>query len=481
MLISHGNKKGREIIADLLDTGLDAIDPYIGVETLVKLEGNKIILDNRNYEMKDDPRSGPAVYDLKDYDRVFVFGAGKGVQRAAFAMEEVLGDVLTGGHVIGKHGDPMEGCKKIGVTLAGHPVPDKYCVEGCEKIAGLIRDLTERDLVFTIMGSGCGSLMTWPVEGITIDEVSEFTYMMQIEKGVPSGELNIVRSHIDRMKGGRITRMLLPARMVHMSTYDPSKRGTPVVRVGYRDMLNTNIFLHALSDETTYEKAISVIKKWGDAWDRTPDSIMDHLLAGGDHNENMRFDEYERTDSRFFGLVFKNATIFPAVKTRARELGYDCLMVNDFMFAEAKDAGMMMGQIALNIERMSEPLRPPVILMTSGELIVTVGNETGVGGRNQEYCTAAAMTIRGNERIVVGAVDTDGTDGPGGLKLEDAPNCLAGAIIDGYTFEEAEKAGIDLLKALENHGTSEPLWKLGCGVHAIQRVSALDLALILIM
>jgi len=479
MLINHGNVAGRKIIAELLDVGLDALDPYYRVKELVKREGNKIVLDNRNYEMKGDPHSGPAVFDLKDYDRVYVVGAAKGVQRAALAMEEVLGDVLTGGHVIGKHGEEIL-CKKIGVTLAGHPVPDECCVAGCERIAELARDITARDLVFTISGSGCGSLMTYPAGDITIREIADFTYMMQIEKGVPTGDLNQVRTHIDKLKGGRLSRLFKPATLVHMTTADPAKMGTPVLRVSYFEMLRNNTFFPPLASGSTYADAIKVIKKW-DAWEKTPASIRKHLLSGGPHNENMTVEEYEKLNARFFGLIFKDATVYPAVKKRAQELGYECRMLSEYMQAEAREAGHVNSLMALCAERMGEPFNPPVILMTSGENVVTVGGETGVGGRNQEYCTAAAINIRGSKRIVFGAVDTDGTDGPGGLRLAGAPDCLAGAIVDGETFDAARKAGIDLWDALKTHGTSEPLWKLGCGVAAEYGVSALDLGLILIL
>lgn len=93
---------------------------------------------------------------------------------------------------------------------------------------------------------------------------------------------------------------------------------------------------------------------------------------------------------------------------------------------------------------------------------------------------AAALKIAGSEKIVIGAVDTDGTDGPGGLALEGAPGCLAGAVVDGQTAAEAEAAGEDLWEALKTHGTSAPLWRLGCGVEAEHNVSALDLGVILI-
>ncbi len=479
MLTDHGNREGRRIVADLLDAGLDALDPYFRVKQLVRIEDNKIILDDRGFEMREDPHAGAAVYDLADYDRIFVIGAAKGVQRAARAMEDVLGDRLTGGHVIAKHGEEIV-CEKIGVTLAGHPVPDQCCVDGCRAIEALAADITERDLVFTIFGSGCGSLFTYPAGDITIDEISQFTHMMQIEKGVPTSDLNQIRTHIDRFKGGRVSRLFQKATMVHMVTADPSKTNTPVLRVSYFDMLRTNTFFPTVATASTYADCINIIKKW-DAWDETPASIREHLLAGGAHNENMSVREYESMGSRFFGLIFKDSTVYPAVRQKAKEYGIRCLMLSEYMEAEAREAGFVDGNLALSTKRLGEPFEAPVILMSSGENVVTVGKETGVGGRNQEYCLAAAMKIKGDDSIVIGAVDTDGTDGPGGFCYEGAPHCLSGAIVDGYTVDEAQAAGIDLWSALKTHATSEPLWRLNCGVDAEHGVSALDLRVILVM
>ena len=478
-LTGHGNREGRKVVAELLDAGLDSLDPYYRVKEFVQFKDNKIILDDRGFEMEGDPHRGAAVYDLKDYDRIFVIGAAKGIQRAALAMEEVLGDSLTAGHVIGKHGEKII-CKKIGVTLAGHPVPDACCVAGCRKIEELAKNVTERDLVFTIFGSGCGSLFTYPAGNITIQETADFTHMMQIEKGVPTSDLNQIRTHIDRLKGGRITRIFQPATMIHMTTADPSKMNTPVLRASYFDMLRNNSFFPTIANSSTYEDCIRILKKWN-AWEDTPVSIKNYLLTEGPHNENMSVEEYESFHSRFFGLIFKDATVYPAVRKKADELGYRCVMLSEYTEAEAREAGFVDANLALCAQRMSEPFQPPIVLMSSGENIVTVGKEMGIGGRNQEYCLAAATKIAGNERIVMGAVDTDGTDGPGGFSVAGAPECLAGAIVDGYTLQEAEKAGLDLWKSLKTHGTSGPLWKLDCGVDAEKGVSALDLRIILIM
>ena len=475
-LTNHSNIAGRKIVAELLDAGLDSIDPYYRIKKLIKVKDNVIYLHTSGFEMNGDPHAGSVAYDLKNYDRVFVIGAAKGIQRAALAMEEVLGDALTGGFVIGKHGEKVI-CKKIDVTPAGHPIPDKYCVEGCRKIEKLANEITERDLVFTIFGSGCGSLFTYPQDGITVEEVAEFTHMMQIEKGVPTSDLNCIRTHIDKFKGGRITRLLKKATIVNMTTADPSKMSTPVNRMTYFEMLKLNTFFPTVASASTYADCVNIIKKW-DAWDRTPQSIKNHLMSASD--ENMDTAEYEKIGARFFGLVFKDSTIYPAVREKAKQLGYKCVMLSEYMEAEAREAGFVDGNTALCCERMGEPFAAPVVLMSSGENVVTVGNENGIGGRNQEYCIAAALKIAGSKNIVIGAVDTDGTDGPGGLNYKDAPTCLAGAVIDGYTAEEAETKKIDLRKALKTHDTSKPLWDLNCAVHAESNVSALDLRIILI-
>lgn len=478
VLSSHGNTEGRKIVSELLDAGLDSIDPYLRVKKLMEVKEGNLIFHTEGFEMKEDPHSGALSYKLSDFDRIFVIGAAKGIQRAALAIEEVLGDYLTKGHVIGKHGEDVI-CKKIGVTLAGHPVPDEYCIEGCRKIEEMLSDVTEKDLVLTVFGSGCGSLFTYPAEGISMEDISRFTHMMQIEKGVPTSDLNQIRTHIDRFKGGRITRMIEKATIVNMVTADPSKMSTPVLRVNYFEMLRHNTFFPTVATASTYKDCLDIIKKW-DAWDETPESIKNHLLAGGSHNENMSVEEYESFNARFFGLVFKDSTIYPAVRERAKEMGLPCIMLSEYMEAEAREAGFVDGNLALCCERLGEPFRGPVVLMSSGENVVTVGKESGIGGRNQEYAIGAAMKIAGSKKVVIGAVDTDGTDGPGGFLYPGAPECLSGAVVDGYTLEEAKNEGINLWDALKTHGTSEPLWRLDSGVWAEKSISALDLRIILI-
>ena len=365
MLTCHGNMLGRRHAVEMLDAGLAQCDPYRGVKRLMRLEGSILTFDCPEFELKDDPRSGPAVYDLDQYDRVIVVGAAKGVQRAALALEEILGDRLTGGRVIGKHGDPML-LKKIGVTLAGHPLPDDFCMEGCEKIYAWSKDITERDLVITIPGSGISSLLTWPIEGVSIAEMREFTRMMQQEKGIITEDLNCIRTHLDRMKGGKISRLFKRASLVHLVTTDIAKTNTPVVRMNYETFMRENRFLATLADGTTFADAMEVFHKY-DAWNRVPKRIQEFFLEADPAYETVKHDEYESMNARVFGLTPKYATVYPAVADKARELGYTPHMLCEYLCAEAKEAGAVTAAIALNCERSNEPLEAPCVLITSGE------------------------------------------------------------------------------------------------------------------
>jgi len=117
-------------------------------------------------------------------------------------------------------------------------------------------------------------------------------------------------------------------------------------------------------------------------------------------------------------------------------------------------------------------------------MVVTVGKETGIGGRNQEFVLSAAQGIDGSKNIVIGSVDTDGTDGPGiqfAEGLEGIPTCLAGGIVDGGTVEEARNAGINLAEELKKHNTSPTLWKLKSGIVATPNISLIDLTVALVM
>jgi glycerate-2-kinase len=474
-LRSHGNVAGRTALVEILEAGLCAADPYNNIHRLLRREGNRLIVGCRDFEPKGDPASGDEIVDLDAVGRIFVFGAGKGVQRLAKAIEDILGDRLTGGHVIAKHGDDVI-CTRIGVTHGAHPVPDEGCALGCRRILAMCRGLTADDLVFTLGTNGFSALLTLPTDGISMDEVRQLTYMMQIERGVPTGDLNPIRNHMDQMKGGRFARAIQPARAIHIVGIDPSS---------YQQVIYRNLWLHSLPDCTTFADAKAMLLKW-DAWDAAPAAVRAHITRADPADETVKADEFLKTRFRIFGTMPYNQSMIPTAQKKAAELGFKPLWLALDLRAEAKDAAHVMASVAKSIETLGQPVEPPCALFTTGELLVTVGQEHGMGGRNQEYCVSAALDIAGSSNILMASADSDGTDGPG-IQFSDARlgtsgvTCLNGGIVDGETAREAKDRGVDLVAALKRHNTSPALYALDSGIVATQNISIGDFGVTLVL
>jgi glycerate-2-kinase len=478
-LTSHGHIPGRRAVLDILEAGLAAADPYQNVRKLVRREGQRLIVGNPDYVPRGSPRSGDEVIDLDRVGRIYVVGAAKGIQYAAKALEEVLGDRLTGGHVIAKHGDEHL-LERIGVSYGAHPVPDEGCVRGCQEILALLRGLRPEDLVFTIVGNGVSALLTLPAPGITLEEVRQTTYLMQIERGVPTGDLNPVRNHVDMMKGARMSRALQPAKAIHILLMDPSGSRRDA-NAGHDALMHRNVWLHSLPDGSTFGDAVGMLHKW-QAWEAVPASVRAHLLRADPAHESVKADEFARWNTRIFGVMPLDQGMVPTARRRAEALGYRTYCLSSFLQAEASQAGCALMDIAREIEREGEPFQPPCALFSTGELLVTVGKENGVGGRNQEYALAAALRLAGSRHVVVGAVDSDGTDGPG-TQFSDLAGtipCLAGGLVDGTTAAQAKGLGMDLHEAIRQHHTTPALWQLKSGIVAAHNISMGDLNVILI-
>ena len=476
-LVSHGNISGRRAVLEILEAGLEGSDPYDNTRALIRLEGNNLIVGNREYEPSGAPVSGDEVINLDEINTVYVFGAGKGIQRVAKAIEDVLGERLTGGHIIDKKGQPVI-LERIEVTLGGHPVPDEDGVAGCRRIVAMTEKLTEKDLVFTCVGSGSSSLWTMPASGLKLEDVRRVNYMMQLERGVPTQELNPIRTHLDMMLGGRINRYIQPARIVHIMTKEPGDYDSLVYRRRWPPVL---------PDGSTFQEVIETLKRW-DAWEEVPAPVRIFLEKADPQYETVKGEEFKKmmAHNRIFGIrPGLHQTGLPSALKKAEELGFRTVVLAERMgHVEAQQAARVFSSIARTIEHIGQPFTPPCALLSSGEMTVAISKETGMGGRNQEFALAAALEIADSQNIVVASVDTDGTDGPGvqfSGQMDDIPSCLAGGIVDGFTLAEAKKAGVDITAELKRHNTSPALWKLKSGVLATPNISLLDLTVILVM
>jgi glycerate-2-kinase len=282
------------------------------------------------------------------------------------------------------------------------------------------------------------------------------------------------------MKGGRISRYIQPARAIHIVARDPDY--APRVRLrGYAQLIHGNFWLHTLPDCTTFAEAIEMLHRW-DAWDAVPASVRAHLTRADPAQETVKAAEFEQTDFGIYGVMPRHRPMFAAMDC-ARELGLTPHRLSRWLHGEASQAGSIIASIAETVEDEGQPFEPPCALFTAGELLVTVGQETGIGGRNQEYVLSATERIAGSEHIVMAGADTDGTDGPGGCFSERARDvaCLAGGIVDGQTWAAAEAKGVDILDALRRHDTSQALWALDSGIAATHNIAIGDLGVTLIL
>lgn len=483
-LKSVGLKDLRRDILDIAEHGLAAADPYNNtLKTVRIIDGHFLHIGCPEFNVKGAPYEEEVTYDLNtQIDRVYVFGAGKGIQRIAEALETVFGDRLAGGMLILKYGDTTE-LKKIKVEYGAHPVPDEGCIYSSRKLVAMIQDahFTERDLVFVIIGNGTSSLLTLPPDELSLEAVQQVTKVMQIEEGMTTPQVNLVRNQIDILKGGRITRLFGKSKQIHLVPIDleePNALGG----VGFNGYMDTNFWIHSLPDCTSCERALDFIKEKG-LEKKLPEEILVYLKAHIGNNTVLTKQEYLNLGCRVYGLMPHSSSFIPKLKERCLELGYEPHCMTKRTFVEAKEAGQLFSRIAVNIALENEPFKKPCALIITGELKVTVDKSNGVGGRNQEFALSSADIISGYN-IAVFAVDTDGTDGPGGEFSSFATDLgctnLAGGLVDGKTKALSLERGVDLPMVLSNHDTSAALWTLDSGVWMSHSISVQDLIIFLI-
>jgi len=437
-LLSHGNVEGRRIVLDILETGLTAADPYDNVLKAVRIEDGKLLVGSDEFPLgpmgrhvATRPRPfppPPLVFDLDKIQHIYLLGGGKAAQRQAKALEDLLGDRITEGHVNAKKGDQIV-LQRATVTLAGHPEPDEDSVAGARRIVEIGSKGTRDDIVFFSESGGGTALMTLPAPGLTLKDVQDVNRILYLEHGAPMPVANAVRFLITTLRE-KHSRYVGDATLIMLST-DERPPATPTGQEWPRGITNE------------YDYAIYLLKEY-DCWDEIPEAVRQHLLRKDPAYGTLRQEEW--WDKPHFRIrVMGPETMLAAAEQRARQLGLNStIMASSLSNLEARVVGETMGQVAREVERYDRPVAAPGVLLLGGELVVNAGRGAGEGGRNSEFVTAAALRIAGSQRIVIGSADSDGNDGP---------TPYAGGIVDGYTVERARSIGWDVNDELRRHNT----------------------------
>ena len=349
--------------------------------------------------------------DFSRFQNIYVVGAGKAGASMAQAAERVLGRRIAAGLLNVKYGYTAK-LRRIELNECGHPVPDENGVAGAERIAGIAAGAGKDDLVICLISGGASALMPAPAEGITLEEKQATTRLL-LASGANIHEINSIRKHISRIKGGQLARLAAPARVESLMLSDVIGDNLDVIGSG-----------PTAPDASTFAGALGILDRYG-IRERVPASVRERIEQGAAG----AIPETPKPDDPVFArvrntIVGSNRLALAAAATRARALGYRTLVLSSEIQGEAREIARMHAAIASEMARTGHPMKPPACLITGGETTVTIRGD-GLGGRAQEFALAAALDIAGLENVVVFCAGTDGTDGP---------TNAAGAVADGQTL-----------------------------------------------
>ncbi len=412
------------LVDRLIRAALAAADPKRALRRIVKRTGPVV-------------RVGGRSYDLRAYDRIVAVGAGKASAQMAVELERCLGGYVKGGLVVVKNGYAAP-TKTIAVLEAGHPIPDRAGQRGAARVMTLVRNLSDRDLVFVLLSGGASSLLPAPAAGLTLAHLRRTTSRL-LACGASIQEINTVRKHLSALQGGRLA-AATKARVVSLILSDVLGDDLGAIGSG-----------PTAPDATTYAEASEILRRY-EIWRSVPAEVRKHLLAGcrGARDETPKpgASLLRRVQNQIIG---NNAGTVQAVAQAARQAGVHPLILTTRLTGEAKEAAKLFGAIAKEIAATGRPVRRPACVIAGGELTVTRMG-TGRGGRAQEFALAAAMEIAGLPDVWIAAFGTDGTDGP-----TDA----AGACVDGGTAARATRLGVDPVARLARNDSYRFFKKVG--------------------
>jgi glycerate 2-kinase len=371
-----------------------------------------------------DPPKAPA-------GRVICLAAGKGAAAMAVAAERHYLDVLRlePSRLVGiattRHGHGLP-TRRIKVVEAGHPVPDEAGLQGAADSLELAATADAGDLLLVLLTGGGSANWIAPVQGVSFAQKQQVTRAL-LRSGAPIGEINTVRKHLSRIKGGRLARAGKLAEIVTLAISDVPRDDASAIASG-----------PTVPDPTTLSDARAIVAKYN----LTVDDPVRRALDDP-NNESCKPGDAAFARGRFELIAQPRASLNAAIKL-TKDAGYEVIDLGADLEGEARDVAADHAGLALQAHRDGKR----VAILSGGELTVTVrGN--GRGGPNQEYALALASLLKDTPGISALAADTDGADGGAGSATDPA-----GAMIDQATFARMKSLGLDPAAYLANNDAS---------------------------
>jgi hydroxypyruvate reductase/glycerate 2-kinase len=379
-----------------------------------------------------DP-SSPLLKAVSQAPRIVVVGAGKAGAAMCAAVEDVLHDRLD--RIEGLVNVPNEAVRPLRrIRLhpsrpAGTNHPTAAGIAGARSILSLVRSAGPDDVVLCLLSGGGSALLPAPVEGVSLEDKRGVTSLLHA-CGATINEMNCVRKHLSDVKGGRLAQAFRGRALFSLIISDVIGDPLDVIASGPTS-----------ADPTTFADAVGVVEKHK-LTGQTPTAILQHLRRGmaGDLPETLK----TLPDNVHNLVIGNNARSLRAAQRRAEELGYRVLNLGSFIEGETCHVATALAGVVRSIRADDQPFTPPVCVLSGGETTVTLGEDHGLGGRNQEF-VLAALAYLGAEGLRDVVVLSGGTDG------EDGPSDAAGVIADNQTLQRADALGLSPITFLTRH------------------------------
>ncbi len=437
-LLSHGNVKSRKIVLDITNKTLQRLDSYHRIKSIMHMDGNILHIGNKTW-------------DLSKKKHVYLLGAGKACNHMAMAVDEILGPKLTRGIIIVKISEETDVFSHTEVYVGGHPLPNQSGYDACQKILNLVDQAGPDDLFITVISGGSSALMSCPIDGISLDDEIRTTDIM-LRSGAGIYEINAIRRHISAMNGGMLAKRIqnTGAELIGIGISDAvGNPATTDIRIPFEKYSSTPIG----PDKTTLEDARRVIHDYH-VEHLLPPTVVNYLMNAGPEKETPK----EFPNNTYFLLnTLPDSCIY--AKEIAEEMGLSTIILTSFLEGESRDAGTFFASIARQIQSYGSPLRPPCVILSSGETTTRISEDqkpSGHGGPGQELALSFAITASKTSGACMLSIDSEGTDGT---------TLAAGAICDSESFQRARSKGVDVFGALREHSCYEALEAIGDAIY----------------
>ena len=366
--------------------------------------------------------------------RTLVLGAGKAGGAMAQAVEAFWpADAPLSGLVVTRyHHTPLRPPglpQRIEVVEAAHPVPDAAGLQAAQRILALTQGLTQDDLVLCLISGGGSALLTLPAEGLTLADKQHINQAL-LNSGANIAEMNCVRKHLSRIKGGRLAQACCPAQVVTLTISDVPGDDPSIIASG-----------PTVPDATSCADALSILARYKI---EVPEAVLALLEQG--QLETPKPDD-PAFDGHALHLIATPQQSLEAAAEAARAAGLNAYILSDEMEGESREVGKVHAALARAVAMKGQPFQKPCVFLSGGETTVTVrpqapGTLRGRGGRAGEFCLGLAQALQGQAGVYALAADTDGIDG-----IEDN----AGAYVVPTTLRRAQALGLKLQDHLDRN------------------------------